>query len=179
MPASKIRTAEDLEPSINELHTAFPDQDILLETFLPGREFTVAIRGDGEQAAVFGTIEMVWVAGEAVAEEFVEAAKKLGNVDFATLDLKPSADRGGLMKEILADRRDPVVRRVEQVALNAWKVLGCRDIGRVDIRCDRVGADAVPFVMEVSLFFSFLVSLFQADIGVLKYGRGRIRNTFY
>jgi len=49
----------------------------------------------------------------------------------------------------------------------------------VDIRCDRVGADAVPFVMEVSLFFSFLVSLFQADIGVLKYGRGRIRNTFY
>jgi len=122
---------------------------------------------------------MVWVAGEAVAEEFVEAAKKLGNVDFATLDLKPSADRGGLMKEILADRRDPVVRRVEQVALDAWKVLGCRDIGRVDIRCDRVGADAVPFVMEVSLFFSFLVSLFQADIGVLKYGRGRIRNTFY
>ena len=31
---------------------------------------------------------------------------------------------------------DPLVRQVDEMALRVWRVLGCRDGGRVDFRCD-------------------------------------------
>ncbi|MCU0563933.1 MAG: D-alanine--D-alanine ligase, partial [Desulfobacterales bacterium] len=36
---------------------------------------------------------------------------------------------------------------VEEIALEAWRVLGCRDAGRLDVRCDRRGR---PQFMEVN-----------------------------
>jgi D-alanine-D-alanine ligase len=34
---------------------------------------------------------------------------------------------------------DPVVAEAERIALAAWRVLGCRDAGRLDLRCDAQG----------------------------------------
>jgi D-alanine-D-alanine ligase len=42
---------------------------------------------------------------------------------------------------------DPVARQAEAIVLHAWKVLGCRDGGRADVRCDAQGA---PQFMEVN-----------------------------
>jgi D-alanine-D-alanine ligase len=43
--------------------------------------------------------------------------------------------------------RDEQVRQAERVALHAWRVLNCRDAGRVDLRCDAMGR---PSFMEVN-----------------------------
>jgi D-alanine-D-alanine ligase len=40
-----------------------------------------------------------------------------------------------------------VVGEAEAIALKAWRILGCRDAGRVDIRCDAQGK---PQFMEVN-----------------------------
>jgi D-alanine-D-alanine ligase len=42
---------------------------------------------------------------------------------------------------------DPVVAEAEAVALSAWRALGCRDAGRIDLRCD---ADNHPQFIEVN-----------------------------
>ena len=42
---------------------------------------------------------------------------------------------------------DPVVRKAEAIVLEAWQVLGGRDAGRADVRCDHDGA---PQFMEVN-----------------------------
>jgi len=39
------------------------------------------------------------------------------------------------------------VAEVEDIALRAWRVLGCRDAGRLDLRCDKRGR---PQFIEVN-----------------------------
>jgi D-alanine-D-alanine ligase len=56
-PASIIRRPEDLGPRCVELIDAY-HQPVLVEAFLPGREFTVGLLGTGAAAAALGTIEV-------------------------------------------------------------------------------------------------------------------------
>jgi D-alanine-D-alanine ligase len=42
---------------------------------------------------------------------------------------------------------DPLFERVNEMALATWRLLGCRDGGRVDIRCD---AQNRPHFLEVN-----------------------------
>jgi D-alanine-D-alanine ligase len=52
--------------------------------------------------------------------------------------------------EELVDYRlatDGAARRAEAVALDAWRVIGGRDVGRIDLRCDETGA---PHLLEIN-----------------------------
>lgn len=125
---SRVRNADELRRTAARLLEKFR-QPVLVETFLPGREFTVGITGTGEDAAVLGTMEVVWTE-------------------------KASAHGYGYEnKEHFEDRmvyrpaRDDEAKRAEQVALAAWRALRCRDGGRVDLRSDAGGQ---PHFMEVN-----------------------------
>ncbi|NCC25948.1 MAG: D-alanine--D-alanine ligase, partial [Deltaproteobacteria bacterium] len=65
-PISMIRTRKDLETAcaflLNEFH-----QPVLVETFLPGREFTVGVVGTGPRARALPVMEVVLVDGKAEA----------------------------------------------------------------------------------------------------------------
>ena len=56
--ASKILNRQELAPACGILLKQFR-QPVLVETFLPGREFTVGIAGTGDRAEVLGTIEVI------------------------------------------------------------------------------------------------------------------------
>jgi D-alanine-D-alanine ligase len=130
-PASKITDWTGLRSVVSDLLEKY-DQPVLLETFLPGREFTVGITGTGPAAQVVATVEIVLLAeAEADAYSYVNKERCEELVEYR---LVPAA-------------ADEQVAAAEQIALAAWRVLGCRDAGRVDLRCDETGA---PSFMEVN-----------------------------
>ena len=126
--SSRVDDAPALRRSCERLLARYA-QPVLVETYLPGDEFTVGILGTGADAAVLGVLEV---------------------------GLRPEAEAGIYSyhnKEHYADLVDyrlaggPAVAGVERVALAAWRALGCRDGGRVDVRLDAAGR---PHFLEVN-----------------------------
>jgi len=129
-PLSKVNSLEELEKICDELLQRFK-QPVLVEEYLPGREFTVGIVGTGSDARVIGTLEIV-LHPEAEAEVYSYANKEHSEE---------------LVRYDLAHPSDPVIAKTEEMALQVWRILGCRDAGRVDARCDAKGR---PQFIEVN-----------------------------
>ena len=125
---SKIRNEEDLREACSFMLREY-GQPVLLETFLPGREFTVGILGNGRTARSFGVLEVVL----------------RGNAEPAAYSYHNKKEYETLVEYRLVE--DGEARMAAEVALASWKALGCRDGGRVDLRSDDRG---VPCFMEVN-----------------------------
>jgi D-alanine-D-alanine ligase len=126
--ASKITDRVDLARVCKELSAIFR-QPVLVETFLPGREFTVGIIGTGAEAVSAGIME-VRLTARAEKEVYSYANKE---------------DWHGRIEYVLVT--DEMARVAEKTALAAWSGLGCRDGGRIDLRAD---AEGIPHFMEVN-----------------------------
>ena len=126
---SRIDDAGQLRRTCTRLLQQYA-QPVLVEEYLPGREFTTAILGTGQAARVLGTME-VSVRPDAPAGDYSFVVKELCDkfVDYRPL-------KGGQLQ-----------KDVEGLALASYRVLDCRDGGRVDIRLDR---DGRPSFMEVN-----------------------------
>jgi D-alanine-D-alanine ligase len=118
--ASKISDRRSLDRLCAELLAKY-HQPVLVETFLSGREFTVGIAGTGPRAEVLGSTEVLLLPG-AEAEVYSYVNKEKCEELCRYLPTRPD--------------RDEEVRQAEGLALAAYRVLGCRDAGRVDIRSD-------------------------------------------
>ena len=128
---SKIGDRKALKEVCVQLLEEF-QQPVLIETFLPGREFTVGVTGTGDEAQVLGTIEILLLA-EAEAEIYSYDNKE-NYTERVRYQLVRPAD-------------DPLVAEVESLTLSSWRALNCRDGGRVDVRCDAAGR---PHFLEVN-----------------------------
>ncbi len=104
-------------------------QPALAETFLPGREFTVGILGNGAAARVIGVLEIM-VRPEA------------GDPIYSFENKELSEERVAYR---LAD--DAEAQAAADVALAAYRALECRDAARVDLRSDAQGR---PQFLEVN-----------------------------
>lgn len=128
---SRVQTPRELEAVCARLLSQFR-QPVLVERFLPGREFTVALLGTGASARVLGTLEVCLKAeAEAHAYSYVNKERCEELVDYRF----PSGEN------------DPVVAEAERIALEAWRILDGRDAGRVDLRCDEMGR---PHFLEIN-----------------------------
>lgn len=130
-PASIIRDPARFAAACDEMIATFR-QPVIVEPYLPGREFTVGLVGTGPDAEVLGTIEVILLdAAEAGLYSYVNKKRYEDLVTY----------------RLVRPDEDLQVREAERVALSAWRALGCRDGGRVDIRCDERGR---PMFMEVN-----------------------------
>jgi D-alanine-D-alanine ligase len=130
-PKSIVRRRKDLPEACRLLLETYR-QPVLVERFLPGREFTTAVIGTGRQAEVLGTMEVLLLA--AAEPQVYSYHNKENSEALVRYRLMQPAD-------------DPLVADVEGIALRAWRVLGCRDAGRLDLRCDKRGR---PQFIEVN-----------------------------
>lgn len=128
---SIIYNADELASACIKMQKAHK-QPVLIEQFLSGREFTVGIVGTGEHARALGTMEVILLSD---AEPGVYS---YGN--------KENSEELVEYHPLLAEE-DPLIRRIEDICVRAWQTLGCRDAGRMDIRCDEAGN---PFFLEVN-----------------------------
>ena len=128
---SIVKRRADLAPACRRLGEAYR-QPVLVERFLPGREFTVGVLGTGPEARVLGTMEVHLLAS---AEQGVYSYQNKENSE------------QHVRYRLLRPEEDALIGAVEKIALDAWRVLGCRDGGRLDLRCDRNGK---PQFMEVN-----------------------------
>ena len=126
---SLVTSREALVETCKELLAEYR-QPVLVEAFLPGREFTVGVLGTGPDARAIATLEVVLRDG---ADEGVYSYRNKAQwqklVDYRLLEAG----------KLRAD--------VEEVALATWRCLGCRDAGRVDVRLDGLGR---PQMLEVN-----------------------------
>jgi len=127
-PASVVTGRAELAERACALLAAYR-QPVLVEEFLAGDEFTVAVLGSGEAARALGTMKVVVKddARNVYGYEAKENCEEL--VDYAA-PIEPA-----------------LLARVEGVALAAYRALGCLDTGRVDVRCD---AHGVPHFLEIN-----------------------------
>lgn len=158
---SKVKSQAELDAVVHDLMNRFPSGSIIIERFLSGREFTVGIIGTGEDAQVIGIMEMVWLQGSLETSMGMEAPRagelqdeKYPGVDFFTYDLKLEgleADSAlhRTVQLVKLEMTDKTGQKVIDVALRAWRALGGRDGGRIDVRQDVIGSSAVPNVIEV------------------------------
>ena len=114
---SVIRSRDELHEVCRELLLTHR-QPVLVESFLPGREFTVGILGSGDAAEVIGVLEVSAVQG--------------GDTAAYTYDNKQEWQE----RVVYEVARDAAAEEAGALALRAWKGLGCLDGGRVDVRQD-------------------------------------------
>ncbi len=127
-PTSKVRDRAQLEDVCRRLLARYR-QPVLVEAFLPGREFTVGVVGTGREARALGALEVRLRPGaEENAYSYVNKERCEELIDYVLV-------------------RDPEAEEACALALASWRGLGCRDAGRVDVKSDRRGR---PSFIEVN-----------------------------
>jgi D-alanine-D-alanine ligase len=121
---SRVESPEALKKVCTRLLGRFGGP-VLVEEYLPGREFTTAILGTGREAKVLGTLEFTILANAPARDYSFEVKEQCEQcVEYFPMP------HGALHDE------------VEDLALRAYRVLECRDTGRLDIRLDAQGRPA-------------------------------------
>ena len=127
---SRLDSPEELQSVCESLLGRFR-QPVLVEEFLPGREFTVGVLGNGPDAFVLGAIE-VGLRNEADPDRIYGYEEK---------------EKCESLVRYSPVRDGPLMWRLAQLALASCQVLECRDAARVDLRLD---GRAVPNFIEIN-----------------------------
>jgi D-alanine-D-alanine ligase len=134
---SYVKTDTELEREVNRVLSEYI-QPALIEEFLPGREFTVAVLGNDDEAEVLPIVEINFTD---FPEDFIPIysfeAKwildtKENPLDVFTCPAKISRD---------------LEKQIKNTVLSAYKTLRCRDWSRIDVRLD---SNNVPNIIEIN-----------------------------
>jgi D-alanine-D-alanine ligase len=133
---SVVQNEVELRSKVNQLLADY-GPPILVESYLPGTEFNVGVVELPEKTCL-PVAEMVYTPQEGVAWPIVSYASKWESGSAEDLAMQPRCP--ALIPEALS-------KRLQQIAVDAFTLLGCRDVARVDLRLDAKGQ---PHILEVN-----------------------------
>ena len=119
----------EYEKKITSLYRIF-NQPILVEEYLDGREYTVAVIKIPHEKLIVSAVEVIPPASSNGLRILGEQAKKDDSEKLIKID------------------DDKVKKQVMELAINAFRTLGARDFGRIDIKSNKNGK---CFFMEANL----------------------------
>jgi D-alanine-D-alanine ligase len=120
---SVVHDDHELRAAVRELVARF-DQPALVETYLPGREFTVGLLGE-RRPRVLPAMEIVFT-DPSVSHPVYGYGHKKETEKGVRFDVPAQVD-GALEQEL------------RRAARRSFEALGCRDVARVDLRLDAHG----------------------------------------
>ncbi len=126
---SVVKNLPDLQARVDWLVKTY-HEPALVETFLPGREYTVGLLGNGSTVQVLGIVEITAVREVAVnGYEQKEHWKDRPNVF------------------VPVSENEPLYDRLSILAKKAFHAVNCRDAARIDVRMDQHGN---PNLLEIN-----------------------------
>jgi len=135
--SSIVRNYDELNGEIKRVVDEY-NQPAIIEEFLPGKEFTVAIIGNEDNTEILPIVEIKY-------ENFPEDVEHLYSYEAKwILDTKDSVFD---VFECPAAIDKDLENQIKDTALRAYNVLRCRDWSRIDIRLDKNGT---PNVIEIN-----------------------------
>ena len=132
-----VRNSEELEREVQTIIEHY-HEPVLVEEFLAGREFTVAIMGNGSALTVLPIVEISF------------AALPPGMNPIYSYEAKWIWDKAENPLEIFscpAHIPDPLAAEIGALCKRTYQVLRCRDWSRIDVRLDGQGH---PHILEVN-----------------------------
>ncbi|MBI5149588.1 MAG: ATP-grasp domain-containing protein [Candidatus Omnitrophica bacterium] len=127
---SRVENLEALKRQVRLVNTVYK-QPALVEEFISGTEFTVAVLGNDPAQAM------------PVVQVSIDGDVELGD-EFYTFERISSSN---LRYVCPAKISDGLTRKIQDIAVRAYQCVGCRDLGRVDFRVDKKGN---PYVLEIN-----------------------------
>ncbi|MBC8042169.1 MAG: ATP-grasp domain-containing protein [Rhizobacter sp.] len=140
---SVVMTTDDLARQV-KLIWSIHKQPALLEEFIDGREFNVAVMGDPDAAEVENKPQVLPVSEISFAtmpEGYRRIVSYNAKWDEQSVEYKETKP----VCPAVIDFR--LQMELQQTALRTFNALGCRDYARVDLRVSREGK---PFVIDVN-----------------------------
>ena len=128
---SKVLDLQSLEEKTRGLLKTY-GSPLLVEEFVKGPEFTVGILGN-EDPFVLGVMQ-IEIKGSPLEESIYSLEIKREWEEKVRYHCPPSIDQN-------------LLKKIEEVALRAYRALECRDVSRVDVR---VGEDRTPYFLEIN-----------------------------
>lgn len=132
-----VRNTEELEHEVRTILDVYREP-ALLEEFLNGREFTVALLGNGDSVEVLPIVEINFDSLPPGANPIYSYEAKW---------VWDSRQKPLQIFSCPANISESLQKEIEQLSLTAYRVLRCRDWSRIDVRCDAKGK---PSILEVN-----------------------------
>lgn len=134
---SVVHSVEELYKQVKEVLGEYR-QPALVERFLDGREFTVALLGNGQNVEVLPIVEICF-------DNLPKESKRIYSYEAKWLWDDPNKPVD--VFQCPANLPVSVAGQIAEVCKSAYRSLNCRDWARIDVRLDFEG---VPNVIEVN-----------------------------